>query len=69
MTWKCQIMSACTDHRIDGADDHDVDVRHFDPYGEDVLIMSATGSEFVGLTPRTLPAPGFVPLVCASALP
>ncbi len=38
---KCQFISGCTDHRIDGTDDHEVDVQRFDLHGKDVLIMSA----------------------------
>ena len=38
---KCIWSSGCTDHRIDGTDDHEVDVQRFDLHGKDVLIMSA----------------------------
>ena len=38
---KCQFISGCTDHRIDGTDDHEVDVQRFDLHGKGVLILSA----------------------------
>ena len=38
---KCQLISGCTDHPIDGSDAHEIDVQRFDLHGTEVLIVAA----------------------------
>ena len=40
-TGRCQMISGCTDHRIDGTDENEIIVQRYDLHGRDVLVMTA----------------------------